>query len=106
MSFCGYATYLYKSRYGYPEKRQENKLPKSNQDNDFIKKIYSVKPETGNIDYFRCDCKNFPEYKPTEIKKQLQIDSEGIIRDIIIGAPRKTELIFSKLEDLIEKNKK
>ena len=34
------------------------------------------------------------------------VDSEGIIRDIIIGAPRKTELIFSKLEDLIEKNKK
>ena len=34
------------------------------------------------------------------------IDSEGIIRDIIIGAPRKTELIFGKLVDLIEKNKK
>ena len=34
------------------------------------------------------------------------VDSEGIIRDIIIGAPRKTELIFGKLVDLIEKNKK
>tara|TARA_B100000579_G_C22724108_1_gene800900 strand:+ start:217 stop:1050 length:834 start_codon:yes stop_codon:yes gene_type:complete len=34
------------------------------------------------------------------------VDSEGIIRDIIVGAPRQTELIFGKLEDLIEKNKK
>ena len=34
------------------------------------------------------------------------VDSEGIIRDIIVGAPRKTELIFGKLVDLIEKNKK
>ena len=34
------------------------------------------------------------------------VDSDGIIRDIIVGAPRQTELIFGKLEDLIEKNKK
>ena len=81
MSFCGYAIYLYKSRYGYPEKQQENKLhnPNPNQDNDFIKEIYSVKSETGNIDYLRCDCKNFPDYKPIGSQKQLQIDSEGII---------------------------
>ena len=34
------------------------------------------------------------------------VDSDGIIRDIIVGAPRQTELIFDKLVDLIEKNKK
>ena len=34
------------------------------------------------------------------------VDTEGVIRDIIVGAPRKTELIFGKLENLIEKNKK
>ena len=34
------------------------------------------------------------------------VDSDGIIRDIIVGAPRQTELIFGKLVDLIEKNKK
>ena len=34
------------------------------------------------------------------------VDKEGVIRDIIVGAPRKTELIFGKLENLIEKNKK
>ena len=34
------------------------------------------------------------------------VDAEGVIRDIIVGAPRKTELIFGKLENLIEKNKK
>ena len=83
MSFCGYAIYLYKSRYGYPEKQQENKLhnpkPNSNQNNDFIKEIYRVKPETGNIDYLRCDCENFPEYKHIESLTQLQVDSKGII---------------------------
>ena len=36
----------------------------------------------------------------------LIVDTEGVIRDIIVGAPRKTELIFGKLENLIEKNKK
>ncbi|MAS39924.1 MAG: hypothetical protein CMG16_01970 [Candidatus Marinimicrobia bacterium] len=34
------------------------------------------------------------------------VDKDGIIRDIIIGAPRNTEIIFDKLIDLIEKNKK
>ena len=34
------------------------------------------------------------------------VDVDGIIRDIVIGAPRNTEIIFDKLADLIEKNKK
>ena len=34
------------------------------------------------------------------------VDEDGIIRDIVIGAPRNTEIIFDKLSDLIEKNKK
>ena len=34
------------------------------------------------------------------------VDKDGIIRDIIIGAPRNTEIIFDKLFNLIEKNKK
>ena len=34
------------------------------------------------------------------------VDADGVIRDIIVGAPRNTELIFGKLENLIEKNKK
>ena len=34
------------------------------------------------------------------------VDEDGIIRDIVIGAPRNTEIIFDKLADLIEKNKK
>ena len=34
------------------------------------------------------------------------VDKDGIIRDIIIGAPRNTEIIFEKLVNLIEKNKK
>ncbi len=34
------------------------------------------------------------------------VDKDGKIRDIIIGAPRNTEIIFDKLVDLIEKNKK
>lgn len=79
MSFCGYATYLYKSRYGYPETQQEKKLPKFDQVKEFIKEIYRVKPETGNVDYFQCNCENFPEYKPIDSQKQLQIESEGII---------------------------
>jgi hypothetical protein len=32
----------------------------------FIKNIYKVTPETGNIDYFNCDCINFPEYIPSK----------------------------------------
>ena len=79
MSFCGYAVYLYKSRYDHPKKQQAEKLYKSNQYTHFIREIYRVKPETGNIDYFRCDCENFPEYKPTDSQMQLQIDSKGII---------------------------
>ena len=65
MSFCGYALFLYKPRYGYSETPQENKQPKTDDMCDFIKEIYSVKPETGNIDYFRCNCENFPEYNPS-----------------------------------------
>lgn len=34
------------------------------------------------------------------------VDEQGIIRDILIGAPRNTEIIFDKLVSLIEKNKK
>ena len=34
------------------------------------------------------------------------VDADGVIRDIIVGAPRNTELILGKLENLIEKNKK
>jgi|TARA_A200000113_G_scaffold105055_1_gene94397 thiol-disulfide isomerase/thioredoxin len=34
------------------------------------------------------------------------VDKDGIIRDITIGAPRNTEIIFDKLVNLIEKNKK
>ena len=34
------------------------------------------------------------------------VDKDGIIRDIIIGAPRNTEIIFDKLVNVIEKNKK
>jgi len=34
------------------------------------------------------------------------VDTDGVIRDIIVGAPRNTELILGKLENLIEKNKK
>jgi peroxiredoxin len=34
------------------------------------------------------------------------VDREGIIRDILIGAPRETSLIFKRLISVIEKNKK
>ena len=34
------------------------------------------------------------------------VDEMGIIRDILIGAPRNTELIFERLVSVIEKNKK
>ncbi len=34
------------------------------------------------------------------------IDKEGIIRDIIIGAPRQTSIIYQRLVSVIEKNKK
>ena len=34
------------------------------------------------------------------------VDKDGIIRDILIGAPRNTEEIYDKLISVIEKNKK
>ncbi len=34
------------------------------------------------------------------------IDESGIVKDILIGAPRKTELIYDRLVSVIEKNKK
>jgi len=34
------------------------------------------------------------------------VDESGIIRDILIGAPRQTELIYDRLVSVIEKNKK
>ena len=34
------------------------------------------------------------------------VDESGIIKDILIGAPRKTELIYDRLVSVIEKNKK
>jgi hypothetical protein len=34
------------------------------------------------------------------------VDENGIIKDIALGAPRDTKLIFNKLVSLIEKNKK
>ena len=34
------------------------------------------------------------------------VDKNGIIRDILIGAPRNTEEIYGKLISVIEKNKK
>ena len=34
------------------------------------------------------------------------IDESGIVKDILIGAPRQTELIFDRLVSVIEKNKK
>ena len=77
MSFCGYAIFTYKDRYANPRPKQkkistitQEKQPTlSEKDNmkeglDFIKEIYKVKPETGNINYYNCDCTNFPEYIP------------------------------------------
>ena len=34
------------------------------------------------------------------------VDESGIVKDILIGAPRKTELIYDRLVSVIEKNKK
>jgi hypothetical protein len=65
-----------------PEKQQETQEPEKKhkiQSIDFIKEIYRVKPETGNVDYFYCNCENFPEYKPIESHVQLQYDIEEII---------------------------
>ena len=69
MSFCGYALFVYKDRYTNTNvTRMEEKKPKIVQKKSnglsFIREIYKVKPETGGIDYFNCDCVNFPEYIP------------------------------------------
>ena len=82
MSFCGYAVFTYKERYSKPQKqkqkqkqkkistRTQGQMPTSSEKNDFkesldfIKEIYKVRPETGNINYYDCDCTNFPEYIP------------------------------------------
>ena len=34
------------------------------------------------------------------------VNKDGIIKDIALGAPRDTKMIFNKLVNLIEKNKK
>ena len=36
----------------------------------------------------------------------MVVDKNGIIKDIALGAPRDTKMIFNKLVNLIEKNKK
>ena len=76
MSFCGYAIFTYKERYAKSRKQKKNHTRKQEQiltlseKNDikecidFIKEIYKVRPETGNINYYDCDCTNFPEYIP------------------------------------------
>jgi hypothetical protein len=76
MSFCGYAIFTYKERYTNPQKQKKigtstrEQMPTSSENNDmkesidFIKEIYKVIPETGNINYYDCDCTNFPEYIP------------------------------------------
>ena len=79
MFFSGFAMFLYKPMYGYSQEVQqetqqatqqatqsENKNMKTTPLNDFIKEIYRVRPETGNIDYLHCDCVNFPEYTPNK----------------------------------------
>ena len=75
MFFSGFAMFLYKPMYGHSQEVQqetqqatqsENKNMKTNPINDFIKEIYRVRPETGNIDYLHCDCVNFPEYTPNK----------------------------------------
>ena len=35
---------------------------------NFIRELYRIKSETGNTDYFNCNCVNFPEYNIVEIK--------------------------------------
>lgn len=77
MSFCGYAIFIYKDRYANPRPKQkkisttpQEKQPTLSEKDtmkeglDFIKEIYKVRPETGNINYYNCDCTNFPEYIP------------------------------------------
>lgn len=75
MSFCGYAVFT-KERYAKPQKQKkistktQGQTPSSSEKNDFkesldfIREIYKVRPETGNINYYDCDCTNFPEYIP------------------------------------------
>tara|TARA_B100000963_G_C22434811_1_gene583804 strand:- start:32 stop:235 length:204 start_codon:yes stop_codon:yes gene_type:complete len=63
MSFCGYTIFTHK-------KRQGTKIEIENNDTlVFIRELYRVKPETGNIDYCNCNCVNFPEYIPEKINK-------------------------------------
>ena len=69
--YSGYAIFAYKERYTpkiKPKTYQKNvthKQPKKDQMMEFIREIYRVKPETGNIDYMNCDCASFPEYEPS-----------------------------------------
>ena len=67
--YSGYALFVYKERY-IPEikvkkyqKNVKHKQPKKDQMMEFIREIYRIKPETGNIDYMNCDCTSFPEYE-------------------------------------------
>lgn len=48
---------------GKEHKKNTNSLHDNIQ---FIKNIYKVTPETGNIDYCNCNCVNFPEYIPSK----------------------------------------
>ena len=36
---------------------------------NFIRELYRIKAETGNTDYFNCNCVNFPEYTIVENRK-------------------------------------
>ena len=72
--------------------------------NNFFEKdcqIITVKTE------HKCVLESCHELEKDRFKvTYLDVDEDGIIRDIVIGAPRNTEIIFDKLADLIEKNKK
>ena len=58
MPYSGYTTFAYKELY----KKKYDKPNNSEFDStiNFIKDIYSIKKHTGNINYFKCDCINFP----------------------------------------------
>ena len=66
---------------------------------DFLKKT-EFKYDQGSIS--RSFMYDFTPVSPAH----FIVDKNGIIRDIIIGAPRDTKLIFDKLINIIEKNKK
>ena len=51
---------------GKEHKRNTNSLHDNIQ---FIKNIYKITPETGNIDYCNCNCVDFPEYIPSNTYK-------------------------------------